>query len=888
MGMFDQIPHGKKDAPVLIAMRTPEVDKDDVDGAEYMLDHKLEGCFCFFCTKEIGSIDEAEATLNDEKKLPIFNGICQLGPFFETVVGVRIQPYLTEYDKDYTLFIKGILDTDGNYMAPMKYIIHTIPKSLPDSKYANRDLITLDVAREGMVLMKNEGAILPLCKNAKVNIFGSGFAKFRLGASGAGRINPRYSIRLFDGIEMYSSLKINPELKNYYSVATDALPKEQILDTAEKWSDIALIALTRGTSENFDNLALPGEFYLTEDEENLIAEVSRRFNKTILLLNTGYPIDVRCAERYDIKAVLWTGLCGMNGGRAVAEILEGIINPSGKLPDTWTKTWEEIPSSKNFYQPASFHERINGSCKNYITTVYEEGLYVGYRYYDTFEKEAAYSFGSGLSYTNFNITYNVQNWIHPDTLDAVALTVTAKITNTGKVAGKETIQLYMGIPEGKLEQPKRRLVAFSKTKLLVPGETQKLVLTVTGRQIASFDIAQAAWITESGEWKLYAGSSLSDSKIIKTKYQTKEKLLLQSKNYMTPPEGFDFTTLSKKNPKETYPKGTLSGMTGVNYITPKYQQVIQNEKYPLTSISPENIITWENALKADKIPEEFVTQMTDFELARFCVCAKNGWGMEEKGEAGRIFVSSKYGTPEFAVADGNNGVNLVEKNIGFPTSVTVCATFNEKLAYAVGTAIAEEAKEKEIQMILAPAANLHRNPLGGRNAEYFSEDPFLAGRMCGQQSKGLEDHGIASNMKHILANNCESSRLRNNSIIDERTVRELYLKVFEEAFIVNKPASLMTSYNAINSIYGAEHAEMLQGIFIEEFGFDGFIMTDWTSIDTCDIIDAIAAGNGWITPGGMEDSLPNQIIEGIAQKRIDRKRIEKSVYRMMNIMKKYT
>ncbi len=888
MGMFDQIPHGKEDAPVLIPMRSAQVDKDDVDGAEYMLDHKLEGCFCFFCTKEIGSMEHVSAILDGEINLPVFSGVCQLGPFFETVVGVRTQPYLTEYNRDYTLRISGICDTDGNYMKPMEQTLHTIARMEPDPAYEARDLVTLETAREGMVLLKNEGGILPLGKHAKVNIFGSGFAKFRLGASGAGRINPRYTIRLFDGIERYSSMKINPELKAYYSVATDTLPGEGVLEDAEAWSETAIIALTRGTSENFDNLAFPGEFYLTAEEEALIAEVSRRFEKTVLLLNTGYAMDVRSIEKYGIKAALWTGLCGMYGGRAAAEILEGTVNPSGKLPDTWTATWEEVPSSRNFYQPLCPEKRIHGGCTKYINTVYEEGPYVGYRYYDTFGKKPVFGFGHGLSYTSFLISYNVKGWKDPDSLDQAVLTVEAAVTNSGGVSGKETVQLYMEIPDGRLEQPKRRLVAFAKTKLLKPGESQTLTLIVAGRQLASFDPAQAAWITEAGEWKLYAGTSLETSEIICCRGQKEEKLLYQSRNYMTPPEDFHFDVLSKYDPEGSYPKGNLSGMTGADYITPIRRQKIRKERNPLESDFLESALTWEDAMKAPELPESFVSQMSDFELARFCVCAKNGWGMEEKGEAGRIFVSEKYNTPEFAVADGNNGVNLVEKNIGFPTSVTVCATFNEQLAYAVGTAIADEAKEKGIQMILAPGANLHRNPLGGRNAEYFSEDPFLAGRMCGQQSRGLEEHGAGSCMKHLLANNCESSRLRNNSIIDERTVRELYLKVFEEAFAVNRPASVMTSYNAINSIYGAANEDMLQGILVGEFGFDGFVMTDWTSVDTCDIVEAVAAGNGWITPGGMEDTLPNQIVEGIKDGRIERKRLERSVYRMMKVMRKYT
>ncbi|GAA6377238.1 glycoside hydrolase family 3 protein [Firmicutes bacterium i23-0019-B6] len=887
MNMFGDIPHGKEDLPILIPMKAPEYNIDDVDGAEYMLNHKLEGCYCFFCTKKIGNMEQSKVVLDGNQEVEIVSGVCQFGPHRETIVGVCVQPYLTEYDKEYVLHIEGIEDVDGNVMEPMEFPIHTLPKSQIDPVHHERDEVTLEVAREGIVLLKNEENILPLGANAKINVFGSGFAKFRVGCSGAGRINPRYMIRLFDGIENYSSIQMNEELKTIYRTATDNIPEKDVLTRAKEWSETAVIAISRGTSENFDNLAVKGEFYLTDEEENLIRQVSEAFENTVLLINSGYPMDVRCVEKYGIKAVLWTGLCGMNGGRAVAEILEGTVNPSGKLPDTWSFTWEEIPSSANFYQPESVETRINGGCEKYINTVYEEGLYVGYRYFDTFSKPVAYGFGHGLSYTTFAYEYKLSKWETPETLDTIAAEVEAIVTNTGACAGKEVIQLYAKIPDGKLEQPSHRLIGFVKTKILAPRESQKLIIAVKGRELASFDAERAAWICEAGAYELEAGNSLEQSSSIAKVEIKEEKLLKQSKNYMSTPKEIPLVTLSKKAEQETYPKGRYTKMTEEDHITPVVEKVYGKEKNPIHPEKSERLIQWKGVLENPKLLEDFIGQFTDYELARVSVCAKNGWGMEAKGEAGMLYVSEKYNTPEFIVADGNNGVNLRIENIGFPTSVTVCATFNEELAYKTGATIAEEAKEHEINEILAPAINLHRNPLCGRAAEYFSEDPLLAGRMGGQQSRGLEEHGVVSCMKHLLANNCESSRLRNNSIMDERTLRELYLKTFEEAFQVQVPSTVMTAYNAVNSVYCAESEDMLQGIFLEELGFDGFVMTDWTSSDTCDIANAMAAGNGWITPGGMDDAQTMQLVEGIQNGRIDRKRLEKSVYRMMKVVLKF-
>lgn len=892
--MFEDIPHGKNDDPQLIPMKKLEFNIEDVDGAEYMLDHKMEGCFCFICTKEIGNMDAAYAVLTESgKKIKIVHGMCKLGPFKETVVGLCIQPLLTEYDRDYHIMVEGIVDVDGNKMKPKEFIVHTMPKKKEDLRYRERDQITLEAAREGIVLLKNEKNILPLSHNAKINIFGSGFAKFRLGASGAGRINPRYQIRLFDGIERYSTLQINPELRRFYSEATDVLPSKRIMMDAEEYSQIAVITITRGTSENFDNLAFKGEFYLTDEEENLIKTVSERFLHTILLLNTGYPVDVRAVDKYGVDAVMWTGLCGMNGGRAVAEILEGMVNPSGKLPDTWSFTWEEIPSSMNFYQPKTIEERINGGSEEYIDTVYEEGSYIGYRYFDTFQKQTAFCFGHGLSYTSFDISFKDVQWNIPKDLNDMTAALRFSVANTGERAGKEVVQVYATIPEKKLEQPRRRLVGFAKTKMLQPGESQEILISVNGRELASFDVENAVWICEEGTYQFWAGASLDDSKKIFSKIFKKDIVLYKSRNYMALPKDYEMCVLSKNDEKGTYPKGKKTRMTGENGFLVRGKQIWNTTDKPesgnqlIEHGSAENI-TWDMVKDGKRSLAAFVGQFSTYELARMAVCAKNGWGMEEKGEAGRIYVFEKYKSPEFAFADGNNGVNLKEENIGFPSSVTVCATFNEELAYSVGAAIADEAKEKEIDVILAPAMNLHRNPLGGRNAEYFSEDPLLAGRMAGQQGLGLEDHGVVSCMKHIVANNCESSRLRNDSMIDERTLRELYLKVFEEAFCVYHPSTLMTGYNGVNGIFCAENGDMIQGIFENEFGFDGFVMTDWTSCDTCDIVNAVAAGNGWITPGGMDDEQTIQIVQGVKDGRIDRTRLEKSIYRMFQTVLRFS
>ena len=303
-------------------------------------------------------------------------------------------------------------------------------------------------------------------------------------------------------------------------------------------------------------------------------------------------------------------------------------------------------------------------------------------------------------------------------------------------------------------------------------------------------------------------------------------------------------------------------------------------------------------VKADEsLLGAFIGQLSTYDLARMAVCAKNGWGMDQKGEAGRIFVMEKYGTPEFVFADGNNGVNLNEKNIGFPCSVTVCATFNEELAYETGTAIADEAKEKEVNVILAPAANLHRNPLGGRNAEYFSEDPFLAGKMAGALVKGVQSQGIGATVKHFACNNKETNRKNSDSRVSERAIREIYLKAFE--IIVKKadPWAIMSSYNLVNGVHTANSHDLLTAAARDEWGFAGYVMTDWgTSEDMSGLFaykynlkyghstsrECVLAGNDLQMPGQQGNR--QEIIASVADGTLPLGQLQTCAYRILNVV----
>lgn len=288
--------------------------------------------------------------------------------------------------------------------------------------------------------------------------------------------------------------------------------------------------------------------------------------------------------------------------------------------------------------------------------------------------------------------------------------------------------------------------------------------------------------------------------------------------------------------------------------------------------------------------DSFVLQLDDYELCRMSVGGRTGWSPEENGFAGMLYNEeniAKYEIPDYYMADGNNGLNLYIATIGFPVSNSMCATFNEELLYQEGRALGAEAIDNDLHCILAPAMNLHRNPLCGRHAEYFSEDPYLAGRMGGMESKGIESMGIASVMKHFFANNAENLRTHNQSLLTERTARELYLRVFEVAMQVHVPAAMMTGYNPANGLWCTGDEELLQEILRNEWHFEGYVMTDWGASGCCPAAEAAQAGNSWIAPGGMDDSEVLPMMEALKSGKLDRERLRENVRNMYATLIKY-
>ena len=862
---FAQLPPGKEDKPLLFGMGPLTYDFHDIDGLYFMLDRRLSGCLLLMWAKPMNPNVRGKVIFEGKEISKwVLTSMKEMNGMW--ILGVPLRGHVTEYSRAYQLHVEGFVDVDGNEMNPQDFVINSIERVEPQEEHKERERIAEQIAEEGIVLLKNKDKILPLQSGITWNLFGKGVHQFRNGAVGAGKINPRYSCNFIEAVGDSSEYEVNEELLEFYGCDEDWIPGEEILQRAKQKQDMAVMFLSRAAGENMDNSSAKGEYYLSADEEKLLKKLGEIFSKVIVILNVGYPIDTTFAETYDVDALVYCGYGGMLGGKALLSVLSGKVNPSGKLPDTWAKDYFDIPASRNFYDCVD-KPRLAADTKLYVDTCYEEDIYVGYRYFTTFEKETAYPFGYGLSYTTFSmIPSKVQ-------FDGEELQLCVKVKNTGDREGKEVLQVYIGKPDGEMEKPERELVYFEKTKELQPGEEQILKVKVPKKHMVSYSEKDAAYILEAGEYKVYVGNSVN-APYCESFFLEKFQKIKQVKNRMVPET--EFVRLSKFAKEETYPTGRLSGVQNEkNTFKPYALRSCFEAKFEAKTLAEK--ITYSDVKKDTSKAEAFTAQLTLEELARISVCASAGWGMEGIGEAGKLYAVEGYELPAMPVSDGNSGVNLRITNIGLPSSVTLCATFNQELSKQAGKVIGEEARKLGIPLILAPGMNIHRNPLNGRQPEYFSEDPYLAGKMAGLYCQGMEETGTASCIKHLLANNCETSRKRNNSIISERAIREIYFRAFEYAMEVHMPASVMTAYNACNGVPTAADEELLQGLLREENGFTGFIMTDWTTYDTVDVASMVQAGNCWITPGSMDDTYTTQIVEGVKNGTIKLERLQENV-----------
>lgn len=741
---------------------------------------------------------------------------------------------------------------------PIEIEIIAVDESENVAKYSKYEGVALQAAEEGIVLLKNSENVLPL-KDKKWNLFGHDVNVFRSYICGAGKINPTRYVNLIKAIKGADGYSFNEELNQHYLIEKTE-PNEQILENAKKYADNAIMVISRFATEAWDEAPLEKEYYLTAEEKNTIKYIAENYEKTIVIINTPYPIDVSYLLEQNIKSILYVGIGGMFGGLATFNVLTGKVCPSGKTTDTWALDYYDIPASANFLYADKNGERFNGDADAWVNMYYEEDIYVGYRYFSTFNKPVAFCFGYGLSYTKFDISSKV-------CLDNETAKISLNVKNIGDVSGKEVVQVYVKKPDGKTEKPNRELCAFEKTNELAPNEAEEIVITVPISKLNCYDEESASYYLEQGTYEFYVGNSLESAKKCGEFTLNNTQVVKQVKNRLVPQVAL--RRLSKHNEKE-FRLGESSSI---------FKASGWDEERQFTAIGPEKYPT-------DQLWEEVCSFSSD-ELCRLLLGNNEYKNRANIGFATEISDLDGRDIPKLICADGNSGVNVSLPNIGFPTGVILCSTFNKELMQVVGGVIGEIAKDLKINLILAPALNLHRNPLGGRNAEYFSEDPYLAGVMAGNYCKGLEATGVGGCYKHCIANNSETLRKRNQSIVSERAVRELYFRAFEWAMDVYMPKSIMTGYNSINGAFCCNHQELLTGMFREEFHFDGFIMSDWGcySYETLDLAPMIRAGIDFMTPGGKDCKQVDALKELYAKKEITLSQLRLCVYRLLKTAK---
>ncbi len=779
----------------------------DIDNGRFAFFMQTTRTIPLVCTKMIADDGYGVATVNGKQ---ISKGKCVKFdfsplPFYFLPVG----EVATEFDKTYTVELKGYRTVGGGKFVNKKFTFKTPSKRFDDGKHTANEQVAKDVADEGIVLLENNG-ILPLARNSQIALLGV-YYNFRITAIGAGLIKPLWTLTIKEAIEKLQCLSITDDAQN------------------------ALYFISRGSGENKDNKPIKGNYYLTDEEKAGLKQAAEKYKNLILILNTGYPIEMGFIKSLNVSAVIWTGFSGQRGSESLIDILCGKINPSGRLADTWAFDYYDHPSAHNFINLDENAPTYTDDGKKVGATVYyEERQFIGYRYFDSFEKTVAYPFGHGLSYTDFdvNATSVFANGV---------LTVSATVTNTGKREGKTSVLVYVQSPIGRLTKPKRVFCGFDKTNLLAANENQTINIQIPAKDFAVYDDKQKAFILERGEYTVFVGGSIEKAERVSSFTLDSERVVEKTISVCAPVE--EVGSIDKDGSVEEKSKITESKKCIA--VSAKYNK----RSYATLKQYKGKTITFADVKKDISKLDDFVSQFSIDELVDFTVCNGSCWQPKNSGAAGKLASSVKYGIPTFYMSDGNCSVNLNCFTTGFPSSNLLAGAFSKSLAYNVGKVLANESQEHGIAINLGPGGNLHRNILCGRHPEYFSEDPILAGTLMAYQAKGQEENGVLATYKHFLANGMEFERKSAHSVIDERTLRELYLRVFDKAFSLYKPACVMTSYNPVNGIYPSENSTLLNDLLREQWGFDGFVMTDWGSYDTADSVKMINAGLNLLTPG---------------------------------------
>lgn len=945
-------------------------------------------------------------------------------------------------------------------------------------------ILAREAAEESIVLLKNDG-VLPLPTGIPVALFGAGAGLTIKGGTGSGDVNARHSVSIYDGFTLarvrVTSKDWIEDYEERYELARQAW-KKQILDECGGTTDgqlffdtytshafempegrpiedtdvqdakTAVYVISRVAGEGSDRHLAQGDYYLTDHELEDLRVLATLVEKIVIVINAGAPIDLTVLEAMpEVKAILFMGQAGEEGGNACARILLGFVNPSAKLTATWAKRYMDYPGAMEFSDVRAQLDEGNvsdaaSSCAGSAVTGeaasagnaddgvvvagtdgeaavpvagasqgaqvaetidrdallarsrYEEGIYVGYRYFDSFGVEPRYHFGHGLSYTSFSITAEAPR------AAADGLYIPVTVENTGNpYAGKEVVQVYAACPQpavisgadgvkaaasdetaetlaeaagvGGIEQTAasgktaetlaegageggagaeveakefKRLVAFRKTRLLAPGEQETMTLHVDGRALASFrtdyDAAHGAWVIEAGRYAIFVGSSSEESRLqLAGVVEVAEEKVLEIVPHICQVKDVDFhecaapvESLRRKTQawsdrwatmKQAAQQGKrIAGLSGkLGWTQALGETVWAPGEEPVFRNAQDDIDRMAHAIaSALEVKDLIPLLMGEFDMH---ASALGSAGQRVPGTAGETSraLEELLHVPGISMADGPAGLRLtrsylvecatgealsvgIDANLenGFfasepsepekyerwyqfttawPVGTNLAQTWNEELLGAVGRATGIEMEEFHVAWWLAPGMNIHRNPLNGRNFEYYSEDPLLSGKMAAAITKGVQAlPGVGTTVKHYACNNQENNRMGVDAILSERALREIYLRGFEIAIKESQPMCIMTSYNEINGVHSANSADLCTEAARREWHFQGVIMTDWatTLIGGADAADCIKAGNDLIMPGAALDR--ENIKQAYAEGRLSEADIRSCAERVLNIV----
>lgn len=686
---------------------------------------------------------------------------------------------------------------------------------------------------EGIVMLKNEKNALPLDTDKEVAVFGRiQFHYYKSGTGSGGMVNVTKVVNILDGL-IDNGVKVNGKLLDTYR----KWDKENPFDLGEGWGgepwsqkempldeglveetakscETAIVIIGRTAGEEQDNKLEAGSYLLSDDEIEMLTVVREHFKKVVLLLNVGNIIDMTDINRIAPDAVLYVWQGGMTGGKGTADVLTGKVSPSGKLPDTIAYKVSDYPSDANF-----------GREEN--RDIYAEDIYVGYRYFETFAKEKVlYPFGFGLSYTEFEIKTEKAEI----TEGTVKLSVSVK--NIGSYKGKEVIEVYCEAPQGKLGKAARVLCGFEKTRELVPQEEQVVEIAVDIAKLASYDDSgvtgnKSCYVLEAGEYKFYVGSDVRSAEYACSFEQGENFVTERLTQALAPVESFERI-------KPVCEGGAFSIGREAVPVSEVDESARRLEKLPkeIAYTGDKGIKLWD-VKNGKNTMDEFIAQLSDYDLS--CIIRGEGMGSPRvtAGTASAFGGVSEnlngFGIPAGCCSDGPSGMRLDcgTKAFSLPNGTMIASSFNKELTRELFTLMGLEMAANKVDCLLGPGMNIHRHPLNGRNFEYFSEDPFLTGKMAAAELKGMAGAGVTGTIKHFCANNRETNRHFIDSVVSERAIREIYLKGFEIAVKEGGASSVMTTYGRVNGLWTAGNFDLNTVILREEWGFKGFTMTDW-------------------------------------------------------------